>query len=78
MRALEVLDGVGDESLGQWEERGERAWHIRRRLSAEEEVTIGPACDIRKSREGQERLTRAWPWLPENLRSMAREEIAGL
>ena len=78
MRGLEILEGVGDESLGQWEEEGRNAYHIRRRLSVEEQKGIGEACDLRGSSEAQERLTKAWRWLMAPLRQMARDEIAGV
>jgi hypothetical protein len=76
MRCHEVLDGVGDASLGQWEERGETAWHLRRRLTTEEQASIGPACDLRGTKEAQHRLTNAWRWLPFTLRARAREEAS--
>ena len=75
VRAREVIEGVGDAGLGEWDERGEIAYHIRRRLTPEEQLNVGPACDIRGGREAQERLTRAWKYLPVNLRGFARREI---
>jgi len=77
MRGLEVLEGVGDDALGHWEESGVKAYHIRRRLSAAEEALIGPACDLRGSKEAEERLSKAWRYLPDFMRSEARRELAG-
>lgn len=57
--ALRVLEGVGDASAGQWEEwTGETgAYHIKRRLTAEEEKLTGPAVDIRGDAEEVARRT---------------------
>lgn len=77
-QALKAIDGVGDETLGQWEERGMSAYHIKRRLTAEEQESVGVACDIRGSREAEDRLQRAWRWLAQGPRfvlDFAREEI---
>lgn len=77
-QAMKILDGVGDESLGQWEERGASAYHIKRRLTEEEQSSVGVACDIRGSQEADERLQRAWRWLgkrPRFILDFAREEI---
>ena len=76
-QALKALEGVGNDDLGTWEERGEGAYHVRRRLSTEEQVSIGDACDLRGSDESQERLSRAWRWLPPQLRTFAADEIQG-
>jgi hypothetical protein len=55
--ALVALEGVGDESLGQWEEQGNGGvYHIRRRLSVEEQKVIGDAIDIRGTPEERARL----------------------
>lgn len=55
-KCLAALDGVGDESRGQWEEVGRTAYHVRRRLSAEEERIIGEAVDIRGTEEARRRV----------------------
>ena len=75
MECLAALEGVGDASLGEWEERGETAYHVRRRLTPEEQAPIGDACDIRGSAEGQERLSRLWRYLHPAVRVFASEEI---
>ncbi|MCA1832590.1 MAG: hypothetical protein LC750_07635 [Actinobacteria bacterium] len=54
--ALAVLKGLGDADLGQWEERGVSAFHMRRRLSDEEAVLVGPVVDIRRTDEAGKRL----------------------
>jgi len=54
--ARTVLEGVGDASLGEWEEMGEKAFHVRRRLTVEEEESVGPVRDIRALPEARQRL----------------------
>lgn len=49
--ALEELAGVGDPTLGEWHELTKKAYHIRRRLTPEEEAKVGPAIDIRGTEE---------------------------
>ena len=76
--AMKALEGVGDSALGEWEERGEKAYHVRRRLTPEEQVSIGVACDLRGLPEAEERLQRAWLWLknwPVSLRTVAQHEV---
>jgi hypothetical protein len=53
------LNGVGDPSLGEWEETGERGvFHVRRRLSTAEQEQFGiPVVrDVRGTPEYEERL----------------------
>ena len=52
------LAGLGDPRAGEWRERGERAFHIRRRLSDREMILVGPAVDIRGSEEARIRAIR--------------------
>jgi len=52
------LLGVGDASLGEWREATNRAFHIRRRLSAREQRAVGPVMDIRRSDEARMRAGR--------------------
>lgn len=55
--ALRALEGVGDESLGQWEEGGRSAFHIRRRLSLSEQIEAGLSMrDIRGTAEAVRRV----------------------
>ena len=62
--AVRQLDGVGDASLGEWEEWTGRALHIRRRLSVDEQGPLA-AIDIRKSPEYGVRRAAIQPFLPE-------------
>lgn len=57
--ALEALTGVGDASLGEWLEDGNKGVaHVRRRLSAREAALIPGMEDIRGTDEEASRLTR--------------------
>jgi hypothetical protein len=66
-RAFQVLDGVGDASRGQWEEGGLRAFHVRRRVSVDEEATVGPAVDIRGTAEQRWRFAKVERYLPRGM-----------
>lgn len=52
--ANKVLEGVGDKRLGEWVERHESI-HVRRRLSASEQLLVGPVVDIRGTDEARQR-----------------------
>ncbi len=56
--AERALTGVGDKTLGEWREVGEKAVHIRRRMSDEERTLAGglDVRDIRNKREEYDRL----------------------
>lgn len=56
--ARRQLDGVGDASLGEWLEFTGRFLHLRRRLSVAEQVSVGPAVDIRADMAEVERRLR--------------------
>lgn len=63
--AFRELQGVGDPALGQWEEE-RNVFHLRRRLSTDEQKIIGPALDIRGTKEAY----RRWKALPSKIRKM--------
>jgi hypothetical protein len=54
--AIGALLGVGDAALGEWEQATEKAFHLRRRLSVQEAELVGPAVDVRGTRDGQNRV----------------------
>lgn len=54
-QAERELAGLGDATRGEWREFTGRAFHLRRRLSAEEELQVGPVRDIRRTPEAQQR-----------------------
>src|SRR3954462_3820077 len=57
MLAESALDGVGDAGLGEWRTPGERAFHIRRRLTPTEAANI-EIKDLRNTPVGKDRLRR--------------------
>lgn len=62
--ALAALDGVGDATLGQWEDWTGRAYHVRRRLNAAESALVGPVVDVRGTPEEFRRLDAVKAMLP--------------
>jgi hypothetical protein len=73
--AHQELAGVGDAALGEWEERGDVAVHLRRRLTADEAANIGPVIDVRGTWEGQKRLTRMRRFLPPQIAQLPDEAL---
>ena len=68
--ALSAIESVGDETAGQWEEFTGKAFHIRRRLTMEEQESIGEAVDIRGTAEARNRINAVRvvvPFLPEEM-----------
>lgn len=69
--ALSALRGVGDASLGEWRERGSRGiYHVRRRLTDAERVTVGDVRDIRGTPEEAQRMGALFAALPPHVRAM--------
>jgi hypothetical protein len=68
--ALVALSGVGRSETGQWEEWTGRAFHVRRRLSPDEEQLVGPVVDIRGTPEADERRLTALAAIPAHLRHL--------
>lgn len=71
---MRELSGVGDRSLGQWLEWTGTAFHVRRRLSAEEQSLVGPAVDCRGTGEWSRRFDLARPDSPPQLFGLAARE----
>jgi hypothetical protein len=71
-QARRELAGVGDPRLGEWTEWTGRAFHLRRRLSAREQRTVGPVEDIRGSLEAARRYDR----LPAQYRALIPPDVA--
>jgi hypothetical protein len=63
-KARLVLAGVGDPTLGEWEEVGVKAFHLRRRLTAEESYIVGGVRDVRGTGEALKRFDAMRPYLP--------------
>jgi hypothetical protein len=53
--ALVALAAVGEKSLGEWHEWSGYTYHVRRRLSADEQMVIGDVVDCRGTYEWQKR-----------------------
>ena len=68
--AFEALVGVGDASLGQWEEWPGYAFHVRRRLTALEQAMVGAAVDIRGTPEQDRRYMAVREFLPVGFKDM--------
>lgn len=62
--ALLALKGVGDAAVGEWEEWTGRAYHIRRRLTAREQLGVGEVVDIRGTDEAKRRHAAAQRRVP--------------
>lgn len=74
-QALIALAGVGDKSLGEWHEWSGYAYHVRRRLSVEEQKQVGDALDCRGTEEGAKRLLAISHQLPREAISLAKKEL---
>lgn len=61
--AFDLLDGYGDASLGEWEEKGASAFHLRRRLSDAEAALVGPVVDVRGTEEAGRRVFAVRKWV---------------
>lgn len=72
--ALAELAGVGDPATDRHEWTG-RAYHVRRRLTAEEQAGIGPALDCRGTAEWSKRYYGAVRELPEPAKRLAQLEM---
>jgi hypothetical protein len=68
--ALRLLAPVGNRAH-EWEEKGEIAFHLRRRLAPEEEVCVGPAIDFRRTEEAVRRFAALQNELPPGTRRWA-------
>lgn len=76
--AYEMLDGFGCASAGEWTEDRPRAFHLRRRLSAEEQTRVGEAIDCRTTVEAQQRYDAMKPMLPTPELYLVSEEVPGI
>ena len=75
--AERALDGVGDAGLGEWRDRGDIAFHLRRRLTTREMAAAGIAavCDVRGTEEQVRRVERMRPFLPQQMRHLSVEQL---
>jgi hypothetical protein len=76
-RALRVLDGLGDPTLGEWREWTGRAFHIRRRLTPAEESVVGPVVDVRGTEDARRRAAELGPILRHAPAHIVADEVGG-
>jgi hypothetical protein len=69
-----ALAGVGDSSK-EWQKWTGRAFHLRRRLTREEQLLIGEAIDYRGTEEGLKRFEATKGLLPATAVEMALQEL---
>jgi hypothetical protein len=76
--AYETLKGVGDADLGEWDEKGASALHLRRRLSEEEAALVGPVLDVRGTDEARHRAYAVRRWIVmAGMEDFAAREVRG-
>lgn len=75
--AEHAIAGCGDATLGEWREIGNKAAHIRRRLTAKESAYAGitAVCDVRGTEEFSRRIRLIRPFLPSQLATMRDEAL---
>lgn len=73
--AREILEGFGDNVLGEWTESRPIAFHLRRRLSMDEQQRVGEAIDCRNTDEGLQRLKKVETHIPPQAMQLALEEL---
>lgn len=75
--AAHELRGVGDATLGEWREVGDKAVHLRRRLTVAEMKAgaIAAVCDVRGTVEYVQRIERMWPFLPPPLQTIPIDQF---
>jgi len=73
--AFEMLDGYGDSQAGEWTEDRARAFHLRRRLTKDEQWLVGDAVDCRTTDEGARRFQAIKSVLPRQVYPLVEEEL---
>lgn len=74
--AFEVLEEHGAESIGQWTDDREKAFHLRRRLSVEEQLRVGDAMDCRIDKDVvTARLKAMIPFIPLGVLGLVMQEL---
>ena len=68
LQAEVELFGVGNAELGEWRIWSGYAFHIRRRLTSEEAMLVGPVVDVRRTSEARRRLAVVSRFLPTGYR----------
>jgi hypothetical protein len=78
---MRAIDGVGSKLLGEWHEDSPRAYHVRRRLTPDEQKLVGDVLDLRGTAEARDRLARFLDAMVGDpalsmMRQMALEELS--
>ncbi len=68
--ALDALQGVGSVALGQWEEWTGTYYHVRRRLTREEQKQVGNMLDVRGTAEAIKRHAAVQCYLPAHMKNL--------
>lgn len=66
--AQDALQGVGNKVLGEWTEWTGTFYHIRRRLTKEEQKKVGDMVDVRGTSEGLKRAEAVQRFLPPHMK----------
>ncbi len=66
--ALDAMQGVGNRSLGEWTEWTGMYYHVRRRLTRDEQKKVGNMLDVRNTEEGIKRAEAVQRFLPPHMR----------
>lgn len=74
---MRALHRVGAQHLGEWHDWTGRAYHVRRRLHANEQAIVGDVKDIRRTDEAMERLAAIAQIIPRQAAQIALQEIGG-
>ena len=69
-----VLEGIGDREK-EWREWTGQAYHIRRRLTVEEQRGVGPAVDLRGTEDALQRYERCRKIINPQALLLAKEEL---
>ncbi len=72
--AFEALRGVGVGAL-QWENARPAAFHLRRRLTPAEQLSVGDVVDLRGTAEALERFKRIEHAIPPHVIPLALREL---
>ena len=75
--AEQEMGGDGAARLGEWRKQGDRAFHLRRRLTDKEmrDAGIETVCDVRGTEEMMKRLQRIRPFLPPQIAGLPDEAL---
>ena len=66
--AQDALQGVGSKALGEWIEWTGTYYHIRRRLTKDEQKKVGDMVDVRGTDEAMKRAEAVQRFLPQYMR----------